>query len=120
MNSKENNMREIKFRAWTGSRMISFNEVVADGLSPMATISIDNIPLTWLQFTGLKDKNGKEIYEGDLIKQLDAKGKRQGYVCIVDWREYQAGFHPFVGARVPEGRWEVIGNIHENPELLKP
>jgi uncharacterized phage protein (TIGR01671 family) len=77
-------------------------------------------PETIGQFTGLKDRNGTEIYEGDVVK-VDSWSC---YFKIV-WDEYYAHFKPEKmgtdqGRRmdhIPE--CEVIGNIHENPELLK-
>ena len=71
------------------------------------------------QFTGLKDKNGKEIYEGDVVEAIRYDGLvvtgvvgfrdcsfviSTGYQTIYTWMDYQI---------------EIIGNIHENPELLE-
>ena len=71
-------------------------------------------PETIGQFTGLTDKNGKEIYEGDIIRHKDMV---KPYHVIYD--EYQ--FSPNDGFRslsYPK-HWEVIGNIHDNPELIE-
>lgn len=72
------------------------------------------------QFTGLRDKNGKEIYEGDGLK--DSTG-----ISIVVWNQLFSSFclrrkdwlfDHFFGEAVDSFDTEVIGNIHENPELL--
>jgi len=83
-----------------------------------------------MQYTGLKDKNGKEIYEGDIIESvfksidlLEGEGRtrwivewRDGGFCENDLRgDYLADFQ--VGGVLPDET--VVGNIHENPELLK-
>ncbi len=65
-----------------------------------------------LQFTGLKDKNEKQIYESDLICVLDAIDRP--YIVHAKWDEDNASWH-----RARDYRYgEVIGNIYENPELL--
>jgi len=78
-------------------------------------------PIIDLQFTGLTDKNGKEIYEGDVIKTETEKA------MVVSWNNHFASFcldragwmftHYF-GEGVDPEQIEIIGNIYENPKLL--
>ena len=67
-----------------------------------------------MQFTGLRDRNGKEIYEGDLLRCSDGTGR--GWVTRVQFDGEVGGYHRF--ADYHSG--EVVGNIFENPELLRP
>lgn len=76
------------------------------------------------QYTGLHDKNGKEIYEGDIVNSNSAKGRRP-VVEKVEFDKDITGFTPFCqydsdcGVYVEMDKVEVIGNIYENPELLE-
>lgn len=114
-------MREIKFRAWYQEKMcdvtnismwqgqVSTLRVKPTGSGEYAA-SITDTPI--MQYTGLTDKNGKEIYEGDLVRMF-ADSLNGEETVEVKWRkegfwEYFNGFD----------NCEVIGNIHENPELL--
>ena len=118
-------MREIKFRAWTGEEM--WDEVVIldkdhvmrkDPGCPL-NAGIKQLPQEFelMQYTGLKDKNGKEIYEGDVIDGVEfvATNLFHNNLGLVDiplkeqWIEISTDLE----------RREVVGNIYENPELLK-
>ena len=85
------------------------------------SISFDDIEL--MQYTGLKDKNGKEIYEGDIIQILGGEYEQGFY----EWNEkvqikdlIYDGFNLMMTiSQIGNKAIEVIGNIYENPELLK-
>jgi len=120
-------MREIKFRAWNKKENIMeqvFSLFLrADGrpfYSDTETPHNEQY-VEVMQFTGLKDKNGKEIYVGDIIRS-NFTYPRSGTVHEVI--ECHSGF----GVKIGEGttqyfdareELEVIGNVYENPELLK-
>jgi uncharacterized phage protein (TIGR01671 family) len=129
--------REIRFRAWSFTQHRMLDRVLAGPGDPCSLVWIeerkdwfnfDAVSGMIMQFTGLKDKNGKEVYEGDIIRAtLVETGELKQVVEKVSYTEQYAGYTPF-GHLMPfdEGRWidclsdsfEVIGNIYENPELL--
>lgn len=133
-------MRDIKFRAWNNENeyMITSKQGVFTALQSCMNITrqddgyYNNGDLlkpnkgkyTLMQFTGLYDKNGKGIYEGDIISNGTEK-------CLVVWIKEQAGFmlkllneefeneewtNPMIDLRKDD---EVIGNIYDNKNLLE-
>ena len=132
-------MREIKFRAWDKGlkRMIYLSEPTIENddfsgivfklrdyfVSAFSSDRIEDLQL--MQYTGLKDKNGREIYEGDICKVGEtADGK--DILALIYWDEKTACFRYRFNMVVMLTRedinpknWEVIGNIYENPELLE-
>lgn len=141
-------MREIKFRGWHAvqKKMYSAEEMASDQLTLLPTGQFINVSgeATWksqimppdkfipLQYTGLKDRNGKEIYEGDIIgiPSLEEEGTFE--IGEVYWNDREAAWYvktdesddelnSFADDQFrPEDNCEVIGNIYENPELLEP
>jgi len=123
--------REIKFRAWDGERIrhefMVARPRMSDCLSVMASEkfaqSVYHLK-EWklMQYTGLRDKNGIEIYEGDIIRY--GASKETGIVAdvyipdkVVEWHEKIAGFG--LDKESIEDMYEVVDNIYENPELIK-
>ena len=133
-------MREIKFRAWDKKlkvMLIPFaiefdsKRITFDGLDYHQLCDFELI-----QFTGLKDKNGKEIYEGDILESTNrAKGEninveiayndKMGGYCIVDgWHWKRGSSKESRTADMLSGwldimKFKVVGNIYDNPGLLK-
>ena len=80
---------------------------------------VEVIPETVGQFTGLTDKNGKKIFEGDIMSE-------QGYLFVVVYDTKWARFKlQHIGRAIQYPEWnrgiqmEIVGNIHDNPELLE-
>ncbi len=74
-----------------------------------------------MQYTGLKDRNGKEVFEGDIVKAPTPWDSYEDRVNIVKYEDGRWNYSYSLDAYtdVPERDWEVLGNIYENPELLE-
>jgi uncharacterized phage protein (TIGR01671 family) len=136
--------REFKFRAWHkewSPKEREFYPGTINGMCKVKEISISNTNKTWIklwdwssaclledvelmQYTGLKDKNDKEIYEGDILEHPISKER-----FVVFWKNSYLGFRAkyinceydsHIGIQISKdkGRAIVIGNIYENLELL--
>lgn len=115
-------MREIKFRAWDGLTKKNTNYQICDDM----VLFFDKHKGCWLknqkdrfvliQYTGLKDENGVEIYQGDIVRTF-------GESFVVFYSQEQVGYllKDIDGCleTIRSYRVEVLGNIYENPELLE-
>lgn len=143
--------RIIKFRAWTGDRMIALAEAVHTNLVGVYGTYDDALlesyygNVTLMQYTGIKDKNGVEIYEGDVVRwrtgsfrpltierqqaiQDGTHGEPLEEEWIWDEREVvpnkygyltPKGCGPFGSMYMEPENVEVVGNTYESPELIK-
>lgn len=114
--------REIKFRAWDGEQMISPDYINRQGYACWKSNSIPETTNRVMQYTGLKDKNGKEIYDLDRVKirRWLVEGKDyMDYNCDVMWNGwcyglYIAGKQMWGLDPITARETEIIGNIYEN------
>lgn len=135
--------REIKFRAWdkVNKKMRSSEELFNLDCSnelpflPLAKGLYDedengySADFEVMQYTGLRDKNGRDIYEGDILKRTLLPSVRLSSISIVKWIPAKACLSSadmdgrnvtFISDYINSNyELEVIGNIYENPELLK-
>jgi uncharacterized phage protein (TIGR01671 family) len=113
-------MREIKFRAWTGSDWFVQGEPDIETIGSFFFHVDDKWPL--MQFTGLKDKNGKEIFEGDVVQAVSVRWQIAWSDASHQWYGKGLSGHDDVPLDLIQHseHFLVIGNIYENPELLAP
>jgi len=115
-------MKEIKFRAWDGEKMLPPEDITQ---APEHRKWLGKHDYSLMQYTGLKDRNGKEIYEGDVIKGFGESGNFTveysdakyivthkygiwGNLCSLPIMYKDYGY-----------KLEIIGNIYESTELIK-
>ncbi len=113
--------REIKFRAWVPKRkrMIFFWLFGTDeGYHIQEQEQLEECEI--MQFTGLKDQNGKEIYEGDLIVWSTVSDRIREVCHFGSSFKIHGGSIHNIDDCNPEKEFEIVGNIHKNPELLNP
>ena len=131
-------MRDIKFRCWDteNKQMLKVQELDFEDTFYGGRLSIrtdqyndyfDIEDMILMQYTGLKDKNGKEIYEGDIVK-FRFKEDREEFPDLIGYIEYQSTFAAFrimsnqgsFKIDITEIKFiEVIGNIYDNKNLLE-
>jgi uncharacterized phage protein (TIGR01671 family) len=121
-------MREIKFRVWNikNKKWIdswwlqfgSYNRLITD-IGCYINLSEHSHDYIIQQYTGLKDKNCKEIYEGDIVKFIQWPNQSPLQIVFKDGVfTYDNTFYDFDGLLYPN-ECEIIGNIFETPDLLK-
>jgi len=110
----------FRFRVWLSVMKIMDYGNIGNIEKGQIKLIAENCPL--MQCTGLKDKNGKLIFEHDLIKFEEyVMGKDQESITVVEWMGDYGEWSPFGSSdeSLLASHVEIIGNLYENPELLK-
>lgn len=116
-------MRQIKFRAWAKGKKAMLQVGDQYGTThdlDCCNYCIQGQDIELMQYTGLKDKNGVEIFEGDVVNIIEGELKIIGEICFQDGvfgHHEENRYTPF--NRLINSKLEIIGNVHQNPELLE-
>ena len=125
--------RKISFRAWdkvkkemnykvlVGNTDVNDPNYTCNAIfkkEPAAWVNADHFCIKLMQFTGKKDCQGKDVYEGDIVKFDRQEWGGDDNIHVVSWNEKDAEWC-WGGGGTSDMEWRtVIGNIYENPELL--
>jgi len=112
-------MREIKLRAWNIPTKNMFNWGTLQRINRTDSRNIEAEHNHFMQYTGLNDKNGKEIYEGDIVECLEENyviSYSDKFMCFEAWYNGLIGSKDITPVHVKGS--EVIGSIYENKDLL--
>ena len=121
-------MREIKFRCWDvegkcwvgGGAVMDLN---FSGRYNAFFFDNDNFDIPkkviWVQYTGLRDKHGVMIFEGDVVKHLNGVKPVEWYETLGAWTMHLSDFVPDQEEPYGSEIVEVVGNIYQNPEMVK-
>jgi hypothetical protein len=122
--------RVFKFRAWDGESMSIINDYPAELWPVLLSSGEDRGVWQVMEWTGLLDKQGKEIYEGDIVEawsqgahaRFEVVWRQEGHPCFILYPAWQNGeFWHMHGSQESDGTFrddlKIIGNIFETPEL---
>ena len=109
-------MREIKFRGYNeiNKKMLNWNELLYTNLKNIFTMQKKDTGIILMQYTGLHDKNGKEIYEGDILNFDD-----EYWVVSYDYGKFIGTFNNVSEDLYEISNYEIVGNIYDNKDLVE-
>lgn len=121
-------MKELKFRAWSNENNRYCDFVTLDesrrwiGWIKSSGVYLTTTDISLEQYTGLKDENGKEVYEGDIVTlngEWEVIKHDDCYLVTFENGCFRVGdgYENEAGSYLSD--WRVIGNVHENSELLE-